>query len=75
MTPEQIAADRIARAVAPSLCVAAGFLGCPDNGGCKGCQHDAARVGKRAVEALSAAGLVVVAAERVADWMGMASDA
>lgn len=66
MTPERQAAEVIAGAVSPSLCVAAGFLGCPDAGRCQGCQHDAGKAGKRAVEALSSAGLVVLTAERVA---------
>ena len=68
MTPEQIAADRITRAVAPSLCVTVGNR-CPDAGDCKGCRHAADLVGRCAVVDISAAGLVIMTAERAAEML------
>lgn len=59
MTPEQIAADRIARAVEKRT----------------GWSVETARdVGKIAVEYMAAAGLVIMTAERAAELMERASD-
>lgn len=70
-TPERIAADKIAAEAARRLCVQ--MESC-DDCPCPGCQHDGAAIGKAAVEAIAAAGLVIVPAARVAAWMGV-SDA
>lgn len=66
-TPERIAADRISAEAALRLCVQ--VEGCDDQP-CLACQHDATAIGKAAVEAIAAAGLVIVPAARVAAWMG-----
>lgn len=66
-SPERIAADRIAAEAARRLCVQ--VEGCDDQP-CTGCQHDAGAIGKAAVEAIAAAGLVIVPAGLVAAWMG-----
>jgi hypothetical protein len=68
MTPEQIAADRIAQTVASHLCVMPGGTR-PERSACEGCAHDAQRAGKASVEAISAAGLLIVPADRIAELL------
>jgi hypothetical protein len=67
MTAERQAADAIALAVAPRLCVRP--PGECDPALCSGCLHDAERAGRAAVETLAAAGLVIAPAARVADLL------
>jgi hypothetical protein len=58
----------------PALCDS---TACPRDFGlaCMTCQDCAAHIGRRAVEAISAAGLVILPAARVAELMGRGGDA
>lgn len=59
-----LAADAIAAAVAPRLCVRP--PGECEPALCSGCLHDAERAGRAALDAMSAAGLLIVKSERLA---------
>lgn len=67
MTPEQQAADRIARGACVNTDWRLGMKDC-DSQPCPGCIRD----GRRAVEAIAAAGLLIVPAERMTALLDLA---